>query len=137
MSRRNGQRLKSIAIDSVSDETVHSTSAAAIQITRHALCYGDSIDTATVETQADVSSFSEALYKALLIGCLSIDVVRNLLSSRQIMNLSFDSCRIGAVGRERFEVVFAMTLNVRDGQLGRRSFSSESPDRWGGDVSVR
>lgn len=39
----------------------------------------------------------------ILIGCLSIPVVTNLLSSRQVMNTSFDPLRIvntyGAFGR--------------------------------------
>ena len=73
------------------------------------------------------SSFCGSLYKALcvaaalLIGWLSVDVVRNLLSSRQVMNTSFDPFRIvnsygafGTVGHERFEVVFSMTRDVRD-----------------------
>lgn len=39
----------------------------------------------------------------LLIGCLSVPVVMNLLSSKQVMNTSFDPLRIvntyGAFGR--------------------------------------
>ncbi|XDV45196.1 hypothetical protein PO909_013333 [Leuciscus waleckii] len=62
----------------------------------------------------------------LLIACLSVPVVMNLLSSRQLMNTSFDPLRIvntyGAFGRyrirvclslkERTEVVFQGTMSV-------------------------
>lgn len=40
---------------------------------------------------------------AVLIGCLSVPVVMNLISSKQVMNTSFDPLRIvntyGAFGR--------------------------------------
>lgn len=70
----------------------------------------------------NIFSFSDLMYKILciivliLIGYLSQDVVNNLLSSRQVMNTSFDKFRIvntygafGHVGQERFEVVLEMT----------------------------
>lgn len=70
----------------------------------------------------EVFSFSHLLYKltafvmVLFIGYLSAPVVQNLWSSQQIMNTSFDRFRIvntygafGTVGKQRFEVVFAMT----------------------------
>eukprot|EP01083_Nonionella_stella_P059946 156806_1 len=69
-----------------------------------------------------VFSLYDLLYKvlclcvAILIVYLSVDVVHNLLSSRQIMNTSFDKFRLvntygafGTVEKERFEVVFWMT----------------------------
>ncbi|KAI1886493.1 hypothetical protein AGOR_G00196310 [Albula goreensis] len=55
---------------------------------------------------------------AVLIGYLSVPVVMNLLSSRQVMNTSFDPLRIvntygafGSVTKERTEVVFQGTLS--------------------------
>ncbi|KAJ8366921.1 hypothetical protein AAFF_G00336750 [Aldrovandia affinis] len=55
---------------------------------------------------------------ALLIGYLSVPVVMNLFSSRQVMNTSFDPLRIvntygafGSVTKERTEVVFQGTLS--------------------------
>ncbi len=70
----------------------------------------------------EIFSFDHLLYKliclavGILIGSLSVPVVQNLLSSQQIMNTSFDRFRIvntygafGTVGKERFEVIFAMT----------------------------
>ncbi|XP_004557567.3 lipase maturation factor 1 isoform X1 [Maylandia zebra] len=54
----------------------------------------------------------------ILIGCLSIPVVTNLLSSRQVMNTSFDPLRIvntygafGSITKERTEVIFQGTLS--------------------------
>lgn len=62
---------------------------------------------------------------AVLLGYLSIPVVQNLLSSRQMMNTSFDSLRIvntygafGSITKERTEVVFEGTLNSTLGQEG-------------------
>lgn len=55
----------------------------------------------------------------ILIAYLSVPVVLNLLSSRQMMNTSFDPLRIvntygafGSVTKERTEVVFQGTLSV-------------------------
>ncbi|CAM4706047.1 unnamed protein product [Leuciscus chuanchicus] len=55
----------------------------------------------------------------LLIACLSVPVVMNLLSSRQLMNTSFDPLRIvntygafGSITKERTEVVFQGTMSV-------------------------
>ncbi|RXN31295.1 lipase maturation factor 1 [Labeo rohita] len=55
----------------------------------------------------------------ILIAYLSVPVVLNLLSSRQVMNTSFDPLRIvntygafGSVTKERTEVVFQGTLSV-------------------------
>ncbi|KAM9832445.1 lipase maturation factor 1 [Neosynchiropus ocellatus] len=55
----------------------------------------------------------------LLIGCLSIPVVMNLLSSRQVMNTSFDPLRIvntygafGSITKERTEVIFQGTSSA-------------------------
>ncbi|XP_018541042.1 lipase maturation factor 1 isoform X2 [Lates calcarifer] len=54
----------------------------------------------------------------ILIGFLSIPVVMNLISSRQVMNTSFDPLRIvntygafGSITKERTEVIFQGTLN--------------------------
>ncbi|XP_044034834.1 lipase maturation factor 1 isoform X2 [Siniperca chuatsi] len=54
----------------------------------------------------------------VLIGYLSIPVVMNLFSSRQVMNTSFDPLRIvntygafGSITKERTEVIFQGTLN--------------------------
>nr|CBN81183.1 Lipase maturation factor 1 [Dicentrarchus labrax] len=54
----------------------------------------------------------------ILIGCLSVPVVMNLLSSRQVMNTSFDPLRIvntygafGSITKERTEVIFQGTLS--------------------------
>ncbi|KAM8837639.1 lipase maturation factor 1 isoform 1-T1 [Spinachia spinachia] len=54
----------------------------------------------------------------LLIGCLSVPVVMNLLSSKQVMNTSFDPLRIvntygafGSITKERTEVIFQGTLS--------------------------
>ncbi|XP_076025740.1 lipase maturation factor 1 [Genypterus blacodes] len=54
----------------------------------------------------------------LLIGCLSVPVVMNLLSSRQVMNTSFDPLRIvntygafGSITKERTEVIFQGTAS--------------------------
>ncbi|XP_063338234.1 lipase maturation factor 1 isoform X1 [Pelmatolapia mariae] len=54
----------------------------------------------------------------ILIGYLSIPVVMNLLSSRQVMNTSFDPLRIvntygafGSITKERTEVIFQGTLS--------------------------
>uniref|UniRef100_A0A667XT77 Lipase maturation factor n=1 Tax=Myripristis murdjan TaxID=586833 RepID=A0A667XT77_9TELE len=54
----------------------------------------------------------------VLIGCLSVPVVMNLLSSRQVMNTSFDPLRIvntygafGSITKERTEVIFQGTLS--------------------------
>ncbi|KPP68270.1 lipase maturation factor 1-like, partial [Scleropages formosus] len=56
---------------------------------------------------------------AILIGYLSIPVVLNLLSSRQVMNTSFDPLRIvntygafGSITKERTEVVFQGTSSA-------------------------
>ncbi|XP_023700219.2 lipase maturation factor 1 isoform X1 [Paramormyrops kingsleyae] len=56
---------------------------------------------------------------AVLIGYLSIPVVLNLLSSRQVMNTSFDPLRIvntygafGSITKERTEVVFQGTTSA-------------------------
>ncbi|RVE59225.1 hypothetical protein OJAV_G00186130 [Oryzias javanicus] len=56
---------------------------------------------------------------AVLIGYLSVPVVTNLLSSRQVMNTSFDPLRIvntygafGSITKERTEVVFQGTLSA-------------------------
>ncbi|XP_067225657.1 lipase maturation factor 1 [Chanodichthys erythropterus] len=55
----------------------------------------------------------------ILIAYLSVPVVMNLLSSRQVMNTSFDPLRIvntygafGSITKERTEVVFQGTLSV-------------------------
>ncbi|XP_041670075.1 lipase maturation factor 1 isoform X1 [Cheilinus undulatus] len=55
----------------------------------------------------------------LLIGFLSIPVVMNLLSSRQVMNTSFDPLRIvntygafGSITKERTEVIFQGTQSL-------------------------
>ena len=63
-------------------------------------------------------SFIITLVLALLIGYLSLPVVNNLLSKRQVMNTSFDNFRLvntygafGTVGHERYEVIFYMTTN--------------------------
>ncbi|XP_077594730.1 lipase maturation factor 1 isoform X2 [Stigmatopora nigra] len=55
---------------------------------------------------------------AILIGCLSIPVVLNLVSPRQVMNTSFDPLRIvntygafGSITKERTEVIFQGTLS--------------------------
>ncbi|XP_054604985.1 lipase maturation factor 1 isoform X2 [Nothobranchius furzeri] len=55
---------------------------------------------------------------AVLIGYLSIPVVMNLFSSRQVMNTSFDPLRIvntygafGSITKERTEVIFQGTLS--------------------------
>uniref|UniRef100_A0A672IM32 Lipase maturation factor n=1 Tax=Salarias fasciatus TaxID=181472 RepID=A0A672IM32_SALFA len=55
----------------------------------------------------------------VLIGCLSVPVVMNLLSSRQVMNTSFDPLRIvntygafGSITKERTEVIFQGTLSA-------------------------
>ncbi|XP_056901267.1 lipase maturation factor 1 isoform X1 [Takifugu flavidus] len=52
----------------------------------------------------------------ILIGCLSFPVVMNLLSSKQVMNTSFDPLRIvntygafGSITKERTEVIFQGT----------------------------
>lgn len=57
-------------------------------------------------------------FLGLLLAYLSIPVVQNLLSSRQVMNTSFDSLRIvntygafGSVTRERTEIVLQGTRN--------------------------
>ncbi|XP_047466015.1 lipase maturation factor 1 [Mugil cephalus] len=54
----------------------------------------------------------------ILIGYLSVPVVLNLLSSRQVMNTSFDPLRIvntygafGSITKERTEVIFQGTLS--------------------------
>ncbi|XP_035001971.1 lipase maturation factor 1 isoform X1 [Hippoglossus stenolepis] len=54
----------------------------------------------------------------ILIGCLSVPVVMNLFSSRQVMNTSFDPLRIvntygafGSITKERTEVIFQGTLS--------------------------
>ncbi|TDG98365.1 hypothetical protein EPR50_G00217230 [Perca flavescens] len=54
----------------------------------------------------------------VLIGCLSVPVVMNLFSSRQVMNTSFDPLRIvntygafGSITKERTEVIFQGTLS--------------------------
>uniref|UniRef100_A0A8C5HEC7 Lipase maturation factor n=1 Tax=Gouania willdenowi TaxID=441366 RepID=A0A8C5HEC7_GOUWI len=54
----------------------------------------------------------------VLIGFLSVPVVTNLLSSRQVMNTSFDPLRIvntygafGSITKERTEVIFQGTLS--------------------------
>ncbi|CAL8304771.1 unnamed protein product [Lota lota] len=54
----------------------------------------------------------------LLIGYLSVPVVMNLLSSRQVMNTSFDPLRIvntygafGSITKQRTEVIFQGTLS--------------------------
>ncbi|XP_068161515.1 lipase maturation factor 1 [Antennarius striatus] len=54
----------------------------------------------------------------VLIGFLSVPVVMNLLSSRQVMNTSFDPLRIvntygafGSITKERTEVIFQGTLS--------------------------
>ncbi|XP_076615184.1 lipase maturation factor 1 isoform X1 [Chaetodon auriga] len=54
----------------------------------------------------------------ILIGCLSVPVVMNLLSSKQVMNTSFDPLRIvntygafGSITKERTEVIFQGTLS--------------------------
>ncbi|XP_034050097.1 lipase maturation factor 1 [Thalassophryne amazonica] len=54
----------------------------------------------------------------ILIGWLSVPVVLNLLSSRQVMNTSFDPLRIvntygafGSITKERTEVIFQGTLS--------------------------
>lgn len=54
----------------------------------------------------------------ILIGCLSVPVVMNLVSSRQVMNTSFDPLRIvntygafGSITKERTEVIFQGTLS--------------------------
>ncbi|XP_065109567.1 lipase maturation factor 1 isoform X2 [Paramisgurnus dabryanus] len=61
----------------------------------------------------------------ILIGYLSLPVVMNLLSSRQVMNTSFDPLRIvntygafGSVTKERTEVVFQGTLSVNHTEEG-------------------
>ena len=50
----------------------------------------------------------------VLIGCLSVPVVMNLFSSRQVMNTSFDPLRIvntyGAFGR--YSTVRALMISV-------------------------
>ncbi|XP_029312165.1 lipase maturation factor 1 isoform X2 [Cottoperca gobio] len=55
---------------------------------------------------------------AVLIGYLSVPVVLNLFSSKQVMNTSFDPLRIvntygafGSITKERTEVIFQGTLN--------------------------
>ncbi|XP_037134125.1 lipase maturation factor 1 [Syngnathus acus] len=54
----------------------------------------------------------------ILIGCLSVPVLMNLLSPRQVMNTSFDPLRIvntygafGSITKERTEVIFQGTLS--------------------------
>lgn len=54
----------------------------------------------------------------VLIGCLSVPVVMNLFSSKQVMNTSFDPLRIvntygafGSITKQRTEVVFQGTLS--------------------------
>uniref|UniRef100_A0A8C3AW86 Lipase maturation factor n=1 Tax=Cyclopterus lumpus TaxID=8103 RepID=A0A8C3AW86_CYCLU len=54
----------------------------------------------------------------VLIGCLSVPVVMNLFSSKQVMNTSFDPLRIvntygafGSITKERTEVIFQGTLS--------------------------
>ncbi|KAI7796889.1 putative lipase maturation factor 1-like [Triplophysa rosa] len=61
----------------------------------------------------------------VLIAYLSVPVVMNLLSSRQVMNTSFDPLRIvntygafGSVTKERTEVVFQGTLSVNHTEKG-------------------
>lgn len=56
---------------------------------------------------------------AFVIGFLSIQPILNMLSSRQIMNTSFDPLNLvntygafGSVGRERFNVVFEGTMGT-------------------------
>jgi hypothetical protein len=55
-----------------------------------------------------------------VVGVLSYRPVKNLVSRRQIMNISFNSLRLvntygafGTVGKERFNVVFEGTINER------------------------
>ncbi|XP_061764868.1 lipase maturation factor 1 [Nerophis ophidion] len=54
----------------------------------------------------------------ILIGCLSVPVLMNLLSPKQVMNTSFDPLRIvntygafGSITKERTEVIFQGTLS--------------------------
>ncbi|XP_046709676.1 lipase maturation factor 1 isoform X3 [Silurus meridionalis] len=61
----------------------------------------------------------------ILIAYLSVPVVINLLSPRQVMNTSFDPLRIvntygafGSITKERTEVVFQGTLNVTHSDEG-------------------
>ncbi|XP_051523278.1 lipase maturation factor 1 [Myxocyprinus asiaticus] len=61
----------------------------------------------------------------VLIAYLSVPVVMNLLSSRQVMNTSFDPLRIvntygafGSITKERTEVVFQGTLSVNHTEEG-------------------
>jgi lipase maturation factor len=69
-----------------------------------------------------------ALVLAALVALLSIPVVLNLASSRQVMNTSFDSLDLvntygafGTVGRERFEIVFEGTRDSIPGDSARWS----------------
>jgi hypothetical protein len=68
---------------------------------------------------------ASSLAMAGLLVYLSVPVVQNLLSSRQLMNTSFDSFRIvntygafGSVTKERTEVVLEGTYNSSVGQSG-------------------
>ncbi|XP_054763837.2 lipase maturation factor 1-like [Lytechinus pictus] len=61
---------------------------------------------------------------ALLLAYLSIPVVKNLFSSRQAMNTSFDSLRIvntygafGSITKERTEVIFQGTMDPNPNNL--------------------
>jgi len=71
---------------------------------------------AAIETKPARAQLAVSLLLAALVGWLSIPVVRNLLSSRQAMNTSFDTLHLvntygafGTVGRERYELVFEGT----------------------------
>ncbi|KAI4795807.1 hypothetical protein KUCAC02_029640, partial [Chaenocephalus aceratus] len=70
---------------------------------------------------------------AVLIGYLSVPVVMNLFSSKQVMNTSFDPLRIvntygafGSITKERTEVIFQGTLSgdPKDPRRCGRSISS-------------
>jgi hypothetical protein len=69
--------------------------------------------------------YGAAVALAAVVAVLSIGPVANLLSSRQIMNTSFDPLDLvntygafGSVGRERYEIVFEGT---RDEELGAQT----------------
>jgi len=65
---------------------------------------------------------------AVLVAILSVPVVLNLVSSRQVMNTSFDPLDLvntygafGSVGRERYEIVFEGTRDSTAGDSARWS----------------
>src|SRR5262249_39575516 len=72
--------------------------------------------TAAARVQPSLSMQRAVWVIAVIVGLLSLQPVVNLISSRQIMNTSFDPLDLvntygafGSVGRERFNVVFEGT----------------------------